>query len=61
MVGTTKRLYHFTCTKWALTAIRDRRLKGAQLDNTNDVFDLLSISRGSPKLFPGIFQMENLS
>ena len=41
MAGTTKRLFHFTCTKWALTAIRDRRLKGAQLDNTNDVFDLL--------------------
>ena len=34
-----RRLYHFTTTKWALVAIRDRRLKAAELENTNDLFE----------------------
>lgn len=34
-----EKLYHFTCTKWALTAIRDRRLKATDPDNANDLFE----------------------
>lgn len=32
-------LYYFTRTKWALTAIRDRRLKATNPDDTNDLFE----------------------
>ena len=35
------RLYHFLPQKWSLRAIRDQRLKGSTLDDTNDVFELL--------------------
>ena len=34
-------LYHFTPTKYALKAIRDRRLKATELDKANDPFELL--------------------
>ena len=37
----TKRLYYFTPTKYALLAIRDKRLKATELDKTNDPFELL--------------------
>ena len=36
----TKQLYHFTSAKYALKAIRDRRLKATELDKTNDPFEL---------------------
>ena len=32
-------LYHFLSTKYALKAVRDRRLKATELDNTNDLFE----------------------
>ncbi len=37
----TKQLYHFTTAKYSLKAIRDRRLKAAELDKTNDLFEWL--------------------
>ena len=35
-------LYHFLPTKWALKAIRDRRLKATDPDNTNDLFEFFT-------------------
>ena len=38
----TKRLYHFMEAKWALQAIGNRRLKIANLDEANDLFEMLA-------------------
>ncbi len=37
----TEQFYYFTSTKYALEAIKKRRLKAAELDKTNDPYELL--------------------
>ena len=36
----TKQFYYFTSTKYALEAVKDRQLKAAELDKTNDPYEL---------------------
>ena len=45
------KLYHFTPTKYALKAIRDRRLKATELDKANDPFELWSYRRETQESF----------
>ena len=42
----TEQFYYFTSTKYALEAIKKRRLKAAELDKTNDPYELLGFSIG---------------
>ena len=53
----TKRLYYFTCTKYALEDIQKHRVKASELDNANDIFESLSYRsayrcRASRRLYP---------
>ena len=41
----TRRLYHFTPTKYALEAVKNGRLKAAELDKANDPYELLPFRR----------------
>ena len=41
----TKRLHHFTLTKYALEAVKNGRLKAAELDKANDPYELLPFRR----------------
>ena len=42
-VTRTMPLYHFTSAKYALEAINMRRLKAAELDKTNDPYEVLAV------------------
>lgn len=49
-MDSSMRGYHFLCEKYALAAIRDRRLKVARLSEMNDPFELLSATSTSPRI-----------
>jgi hypothetical protein len=58
-----KRLYHFTSAKHALTDIRNRKLKIAQLDDLNDPFEFRSVNlcnRVHAMAFEGIEQIGSI-
>jgi hypothetical protein len=45
---TVNRLYHFTAANYAFDNLRNRRLKIAQLDDLNDLFELKSVNLCKP-------------